>query len=174
MTPCEKLGYKVGDEFEFTGDRHHGYLRGETVTLTEDDGTTAPWFKCGTREHCVYLHDIKPLRITLRSGDYVATKGMTEDEYHAVARAFVEAGAEEGEYPNIQYFLPNDRKWCFGIDDDFKNYHGHINYGCFAGGRQLTISQILNATNSGKTQPEEAKMHLTDRLEQAIKSRDEA
>ena len=33
--------------------------------------------------------------VTLQPGDFVLTKGMTEDEYHAVAAAFMAAGAEK-------------------------------------------------------------------------------
>ena len=43
MTPCEKLGYKVGDEFELTSD-HFYYSVGDVATLAEDDGTTFPMF----------------------------------------------------------------------------------------------------------------------------------
>lgn len=42
MTPCEKLGYKVGDEFEVI--RHHAFKNGQVVTLHEDDGTECPLF----------------------------------------------------------------------------------------------------------------------------------
>lgn len=166
MTPCEKLGYKVGDEFEFTGDSHHGYRRGETVTLIKDDKSQAPWFKCGTRNHCAYLHDIKPLRITLRPGDYVSTEGMTKDQYHAVARAFMGAGASK--------FGDEDKRdrWTRVVWSSNNKLIG--SHGCDECSRELTITQVLNATNAGNAQPEEAKMHLTDQLEQAIKSRDEA
>lgn len=42
MTPCEMLGYKVGDEFEVI--RHHALKKGQVVTLHEDDGTECPLF----------------------------------------------------------------------------------------------------------------------------------
>lgn len=42
MTPCERLGYKVGDEFEVI--RHHAFKKGQVVTLHEDDGTECPLF----------------------------------------------------------------------------------------------------------------------------------
>lgn len=42
MTPCEKLGYKVGDEFEVIS--HHAFKNGQAVTLHEDDGTECPLF----------------------------------------------------------------------------------------------------------------------------------
>ena len=42
MTPCERLGYKVGDEFEVI--RHHAFKNGQVVTLHEDDGTECPLF----------------------------------------------------------------------------------------------------------------------------------
>lgn len=44
MTPCEELGYKVGDKFvvKETSDYFH---IGEVVTLYCDDGTTSPQFE---------------------------------------------------------------------------------------------------------------------------------
>lgn len=42
MTPCEELGYKVGDEFEVIS--HHAFKNGQVVTLHEDDGTECPLF----------------------------------------------------------------------------------------------------------------------------------
>lgn len=42
MTPCEMLGYKVGDEFEVI--RHYAFKNGQVVTLHEDDGTECPLF----------------------------------------------------------------------------------------------------------------------------------
>lgn len=42
MTPCEKLGYKVGDEFEVIS--HYAFKKGQVVTLHEDDGTECPLF----------------------------------------------------------------------------------------------------------------------------------
>lgn len=45
MTPCERLGYKVGDEFEVIS--HHAFKNGQVVTLHEDDGTECPLFAGG-------------------------------------------------------------------------------------------------------------------------------
>lgn len=42
VTPCEMLGYKVGDEFEVIS--HHAFKKGHVVTLHEDDGTECPLF----------------------------------------------------------------------------------------------------------------------------------
>lgn len=42
MTPCERLGYKVGDKFEVIS--HHAFKKGQVVTLHEDDGTECPLF----------------------------------------------------------------------------------------------------------------------------------
>lgn len=42
VTPCERLGYKVGDEFEVIS--HHAFKNGQVVTLHEDDGTECPLF----------------------------------------------------------------------------------------------------------------------------------
>lgn len=45
MTPCEEKGYKVGQVFEVvkTGGGANA-LKGDIIILTEDDGTSAPFF----------------------------------------------------------------------------------------------------------------------------------
>ena len=43
MTPCEKLGYKVGDKFRMIKDVET-FTRGMEVILTYDDGTDCPLF----------------------------------------------------------------------------------------------------------------------------------
>lgn len=70
MTPCEKLGYNVNDEFVVT-ENLHGFKCGQVVTLFRDDGSAAPLFK-GDNEmfsHCngeggafVHFDHVKPLR----------------------------------------------------------------------------------------------------------------
>jgi len=102
--------------------------------------------------------------ITLQPGDYVLTEGMTEDEYHAVAAAFMAAGAEK-----------------YGDDDKYKHWKcvgwyfgkfqgaGRGRVGS-SGSRQLTIQQVLSATNSGVTPQQETPMHPTDRLAAARKA----
>lgn len=44
MTPCEELGYKVGDKFEAISDGY-AYKVGTIVTLDKDDGTDVPYFR---------------------------------------------------------------------------------------------------------------------------------
>lgn len=60
MTPCEKLGYKVGDKFEVLEDAE-GFTKGQTVELKEDDGTECPFFANDSIEEYYYLKDVKPL-----------------------------------------------------------------------------------------------------------------
>lgn len=60
MTPCEKLGYKVGDIFVITGDEITGNKKGRLITLYRDDGTHMPLFlglKYGYG--CYHLVDIE-------------------------------------------------------------------------------------------------------------------
>lgn len=47
MTPCEKIGLKVGDEASITkmGATYSGLNFGECSTLEEDDGSGAPYFR---------------------------------------------------------------------------------------------------------------------------------
>lgn len=44
MTPCEELGYKVGDEFIIQEDSC-GFVKGQTVKLYQDDGSNCPLFQ---------------------------------------------------------------------------------------------------------------------------------
>lgn len=43
MTPCEKLGYNIGDKF--TVSETDGFSKGSIVSLYEDDGSEYPYFK---------------------------------------------------------------------------------------------------------------------------------
>ena len=44
MTPCEKLGYKVGDKFKVVGGTGVSYAVGSFITLIHDDGSSCPRF----------------------------------------------------------------------------------------------------------------------------------
>lgn len=44
MTPCEEMGYKVGDEFTVL-ESAEGFTAGQTIELNRDDGTDMPMFK---------------------------------------------------------------------------------------------------------------------------------
>lgn len=69
MTPCEKLGYKVGDKFEVLNG-NNGFEKGQVVTLFRDDRTDTPCFK-GDNTECnhaggepgayINLSDVKPV-----------------------------------------------------------------------------------------------------------------
>lgn len=89
-------------------------------------------------------------KVQLKPGDYVATKGMTEEQYHAVAARFIEAGAGDGEYPTYRY-AKGGRIHGFGWHiADNELYHGDFIYGggywaITPGARQLTIEQVLGA-----------------------------
>lgn len=53
MTPCEKLGYKVGDRFEIIVSGY-GWSPGDVVKLVRDDGTAAPEFEGVTAKNSRY------------------------------------------------------------------------------------------------------------------------
>lgn len=84
-------------------------------------------------------------KVTLRPGDYVSTEGMTVDQYHAVAEAFIEAGAQHGEYPEPEHIYAagpiGGPDWSFGSSGG-QLWHGLADD---FGGRQLTIEQVLGA-----------------------------
>jgi len=85
--------------------------------------------------------------VTLQPGDYIATKDLSEYGYYAVARAFMAAGATNTgiDLSDVSDLLGWDVR-----DDEF--YHGsdhpYYKQEVFTG-RQLTLSQILGATNAG-------------------------
>lgn len=83
--------------------------------------------------------------INLQPGDYVSTEGMTEDQYHAVAKAFIAAGASEREYP--QWTFAKDAYLnAFGWDGSGLFHHDVEGVCGFK--RKLTIAQVLSATNA--------------------------
>ena len=71
LTPCEILGYKVGDKFIVT-EYYHTFKNGTIIELFKDDGTSIPLFKGKTREgnrlckgeEGAYagLHQVKPIK----------------------------------------------------------------------------------------------------------------
>jgi len=123
--------------------------------------------------------------VTLRPGDYIATADLSEDDYHSVAKAFMDAGAKSGEYPCGNFFMLPHFGWpngstCHGCSLYHSSGSGE-SMGFFT--RQLTLSQILGATNAGgSAEPEEPtteqqhmpQQHLADQLEAALASLEQA
>lgn len=66
MTPCEKLGYKVGDRFEVTGNGVTDPIKvGDIITLYRDDGSVAPFFQRDGEEFdhdCAFFSSLRPLK----------------------------------------------------------------------------------------------------------------
>jgi hypothetical protein len=64
MTPCEKLGYKVGDEFEVVKEGSFGNRVGDILVLREDDGTNEPYFyseRRNTNNACCNISSLRKL-----------------------------------------------------------------------------------------------------------------
>lgn len=144
MTPCEKLGYKVGDRFEANGSSV--FCDGTILTLVKDDYSAIPLFEVvdsrhdrkGREGYCSLenVTKISHTKTQLRPGDYVSTEGMTEEQYHAVAKAFMEAGAKP-------YGLDGKRKrWNYVAWDSEGDFIG-TNGNCGECKRKLTIEQVL-------------------------------
>ena len=55
LTPCQKLGYKVGDKFIINSEGGFDYIIGSEVILIEDDGTSMPMFGEGSHRQFVFL-----------------------------------------------------------------------------------------------------------------------
>lgn len=82
MTPCEKLGYKVGDRFvDLDNNKLVGRSKGDILELVRDDGSDCPWFKnITTGEDLIVckLHHITLLRsygASLKTGDTIERDG---------------------------------------------------------------------------------------------------
>lgn len=79
MTPCEKLGYKVGDRFEVTDDdNYHKWPIGTIVVLHTDDKSVSPKFRHERNydERCyMNLDFVKPLTPTIKTGDTIERDG---------------------------------------------------------------------------------------------------
>lgn len=67
-TPCQKLGYNVGDKFVVIVDnpKHSNFSKGSIVTLYEDDDSDFPLFKSivGDEEFYISLEDIEKIENT--------------------------------------------------------------------------------------------------------------
>ena len=68
MTPCQKLGYKVGDRFVVIIDnlKQYSFAKGSIITLYKDDGSDFPLFKSivGGAELYMPLEEIEKIRDT--------------------------------------------------------------------------------------------------------------
>ena len=76
MTPCEDLGYKVGDKFDVVSE-HDGvhFNVGDLVILKEDDGSNRPLFQEQNSDlvQYVYLNQVK--KITTANDDWITWSG---------------------------------------------------------------------------------------------------
>lgn len=73
MTPCEKLGYKVGDKFEVII-HTMSFKVGDVVKLVRDDGSESPLFEGGKgrRWFCNITRKVKPLPKLIKSKQWLA------------------------------------------------------------------------------------------------------
>jgi hypothetical protein len=76
LTPCQQLGYKVGDKFEVieTNEDHLcGFTTGQVVILLVDDGTSNPFFQGDNSNHSSRLGVNGCLRIC---GSFLSIKSV--------------------------------------------------------------------------------------------------
>ena len=78
------------------------------------------------------------MTLVLQQGDYVPIKGISDEEYKVLGEAFINAGAKEGEFPNITW----KKQFPFlGWNPDGL-YHSGLPKEHFKG-RQLSVKQVL-------------------------------
>lgn len=148
MTPCEKLGYKVGDRFEVVVEG--AFMPRDLVELVEDDGSCSPYFGrfgrnsiTGQNYSYVGLEKVKKIEsepFALLPGMYVSTEGMSEEQYHQVAKAFMAAGCGKGEYPEAGWVEDFD---YFGWDENDILEHTDVFFEN-QGEHEITITQALS------------------------------
>jgi hypothetical protein len=105
MTPCEKLGYKVGDRFEVVEDSPtKSLVKGDIAVLRSDDGSGCPDFvneRTGNEDCCIPIDRLRKISttptFTPQPGDYINTSEMSESGMREVVAAFLAAGCPEGE-----------------------------------------------------------------------------
>jgi len=65
ITPCEELGYSVGDVFEVIDMCNSFYCKGMIVKLDEDDGSYAPFFTYVSGPSADETHEVDKIVISL-------------------------------------------------------------------------------------------------------------
>lgn len=160
MTPCEELGYKVGDEFRVIGD-HYLFSKGASIKLQRDDGSRCPFFADGdNRGIAVYLCDVTPLKSTkettmTKSNKYQFHSLSESDiDWNRIAQdlssknplAFVDAG--NGEQYVVVYDLFANKAFECDIDMIEFDIHRH-RCDCFEV-YKLTTSTLSDWVNWAK------------------------
>lgn len=101
-------------------------------------------------------------RINLQPGDYVATADIKDDaEYHAIAKAFTEAGAKSNEYPDMVELSKRD---AFGWSANTLGLLHACGPSLSLNGRQLTPDQILTTPQWVPEVGERAEVMLSGEL----------
>lgn len=100
ITPCEKLGYKVGDKFEITGGEYAGWGLGSIVELVRDDGTICPEFTGISHKNARYEDNKMFLYVTGDQGIHVTKISKLKPGKQALADAIHKNGgwADGAEY----------------------------------------------------------------------------
>ena len=99
MTPCEKMGYKVGDKFKVLASVE-GFIEGQEIELYEDDGTDMPLFSGENFYHThvggspgayFLLSEVEKITSSI-SGQEAKTNTITRLKAAHAARRAAEAG----------------------------------------------------------------------------------
>lgn len=110
MTPCEKLGYKVGDKFEVLNG-NNGFEKGQVVTLFKDDGSDTPLFK-GVNNRFKHADGAGGAYMTLESEvkpvSQRAVKPISKSK-RQLAQLLIEAGVTQ--FPEGAIWAAQDKAW---------------------------------------------------------------
>lgn len=106
-TPCQKLGYKVGDKFKVLRDHICGFKEGATVTLFVDDGSHDPLFSGEGRYSCaaggpgayMELSYVKPIKPNKAKRPWIKWEGG-------------EGPVPEGTLVDVKYHDGHKQKGC--------------------------------------------------------------
>lgn len=87
-TPCERLGYTVGDVFEVVGRGDCFYSKGDKVVLEDDDGSGCPYFLSPKHSHKISCDLDHLKKIKNISNKYVRNIHGVEVDVYDVLKAW--------------------------------------------------------------------------------------
>lgn len=119
-TPCEELGYKVGDEFIILQKDACGFVKGQTVKLYSDDGSGAPLFQ-GSNNRYKLCAGQEGAYLALRFVTKVVKEGeMKGEAFNLKTNPWLIRVTNEQEYNAARKWL--DENFGYYLDTGYATY----------------------------------------------------
>lgn len=175
MTPCEELGYAVGDKFIVLSNTV--FNEGQIVTLYEDDGSASPLFSGeGVWNNCdgkpgayLPLGQVAPYKPTLYAVSNISEEAATKFPYTPRTGTITPSGEFVSEFGEVFKYavdldelamMPDPTEDLFGIDAVLKERGDR--YGSFVGHALIAqnIKAAMKDSANWDTLPKEMKESL--------------